>query len=301
MHREEWIEKRRKTLGASDVPIILGISPFGNAHDVWISKMGMDSTHETQSMRMGNYLQRGVAMEAINQVGGSIIADEPFAVHANGWASATPDCIIQQDGRNVILEIKCTHEKAWDYVPENYILQVHWQCWVHGIDQAYIAVLNGSLAVKVYEVIIDLQSEWFLACVNKAEQWWKNHVIMGSEPPWGTSENKVLIEAIRADVGSCFELDQETFLKLQRIAMIKKEISPLKKDLEALEKEVKETMGTREIGLRDGKTLITWKETVSKTFDTDAFKSANPTMTSQYQKTTITRRFLPKDTNEVTA
>lgn len=31
MHREEWIEKRRKTLGASDVPIIVGISPFGNA------------------------------------------------------------------------------------------------------------------------------------------------------------------------------------------------------------------------------------------------------------------------------
>jgi len=296
MLTSEQIATRRKTMGASDAPIILGISPWSNEHDIWMSKQGMDVTNESQAMRLGNYLQRGIAMEAINQVGGSIIADDPHAVHANGWASATPDCIIRQDERNVILEIKCTHEKAWDVVPEHYILQVHWQCWVHGIDQAYIAVLHGSSQVKVYEINIDLKSDWFSDCVTKCKKWWDTHIILGVEPVWGRGPaNEPIKKAIRAAAGTSVEIDDALLGVLSRCVELKSEISWREEELKTLETAVKETLDSREIGIRDGKTLVTWKETTSKTFDSSAFKKAEPLVAAKYQKESVSRRYLLKD------
>jgi putative phage-type endonuclease len=295
MNRTEWLEVRRKTIGASDAPIILGISPWSSPHDIWISKMGMDATEETQAMRLGHYLQSGVAMEALHQIGGSILSEEDFAVHPNGWASATPDYVIRQDDDNVILEIKCTHEKSWDTVPEHYLLQVHWQCWVHGIDRAYIAVLHGSSQVKVYELQIDLFSDWFIDSVAHVKAWFDNHVSLAEEPALTSKRNEDLKAAIRAASGTSVDLSEEIIDKMRRIAQIKRETTPATDELSALEREVKEAIGTAEVGLYQGKTVVTYKETVSKRFDTKKFQADRPDIAKDYLSETVSRRFLLKD------
>jgi putative phage-type endonuclease len=295
MNRTEWLEVRRKTIGASDAPIILGISPWSSPHDIWISKMGMDATEETQAMRLGHYLQSGVAMEALHQIGGSILSEEDFAVHPNGWASATPDYVIRQDDDNVILEIKCTHEKSWDTVPEHYLLQVHWQCWVHGIDRAYIAVLHGSSQVKVYELQIDLFSDWFVDSVAHVKAWFDNHVSDAEEPAIEQKRNDALKAAIRAASGTSVDLSEEIIDKMRRIAQIKRETAPATDELSALEREVKEAIGTAEVGLYQGKTVVTYKETVSKRFDTKKFQADRPDIAKDYLSETVSRRFLLKD------
>ena len=295
MNRSEWLEMRRKTMGASDAPIILGISPWSSPHEIWLSKMGMDATEETQAMRLGHYLQSGVALEALHQIGGSVVAEEPFAVHQNGWASATPDYIIRQDDQNVILEIKCTHEKNWDTVPEHYLMQVHWQCWVHGIERAYIAVLHGSSQVKVYELQINLFSDWFVDSIAHAKTWWDNFVVEGAEPDTDKTGDEQLKTAIRAASGTSVDLDDQIIDKLRRIAQIKREAAPSNDELASLEREVKEAIGTAEVGMYQGKTVVTWKETVSKRFDSKRFQADRPDIAKEYISETVSRRFLPKE------
>lgn len=295
MNRSEWLDMRRKTMGASDAPIVLGVSPWSSPHEIWLSKMGMDATEETQAMRLGHYLQSGVAMEALHQIGGAILSEEPFAVHPNGWASATPDYLIRQDDENVILEIKCTHEKSWDTVPEHYLMQVHWQCWVHGIDRAYIAVLHGSSQVKVYELQINLFSDWFVDSVAHAKAWWDNHVILGVEPTWGSTSDDGLKSAIRAASGTSVDLDEQIIDKLRRIAQIKRETAPATDELSTLEREVKDAIGAAEVGLYQGKTVVTYKETVSKRFDTKKFQADRPDIAKEYLSETVSRRFLLKE------
>jgi predicted phage-related endonuclease len=234
-------------------------------------------------------------MEALHQIGGSILSEEAFAVHPNGWASATPDYIIRQDDDNVILEIKCTHEKSWDTVPEHYLLQVHWQCWVHGIDRAYIAVLHGSSQVKVYELQIDLFSDWFIDSVAHVKAWFDNHVSDAEEPAIEQKRNDALKAAIRAASGTSVDLSEEIIDKMRRIAQIKRETAPATDELSALEREVKEAIGTAEVGLYQGKTVVTYKETVSKRFDTKKFQADRPDIAKDYLSETVSRRFLLKD------
>lgn len=293
----ELKQARRQTIGASDVGIILGISPWSTTdHDIWLSKKGMDATEETQAMRLGHFLQRGVALEALHQVGGSIIQEEVFAIHPNGWASATPDYTIRQDDANVILEIKTTHERSWDVVPEHYLLQVHWQCWVHGIERAYIAALHGATNVRVYEINVNLYHDWFVDCVARAKQWYDKYMVMGEEPPWGKADdNEHLRTAIRAAAGTSVDLPDDIMAKLRRITQLKKQTGPATKELEQLEKEVKETIGAAEVGLYRGKTVVTYKESVSQSFDTKRFQAEKPDIAKQYTIERVSRRFLPKE------
>lgn len=286
---------RRKTIGASDAPIILGISPWSSPHELWIEKSGMDMSSDTQRTRLGNYLQHGVAMEALNQIGGSIISEEPFAVHVDGWASATPDYIIRQGDSNAIIEVKTTHERSWDAVPEHYLLQVNWQCWVHGIDRAYVAALHGGLNVQVYEIQPALQSVWFVDAVARCKKWYDLYMQGDAEPARHKHDNSDLRAAIRAESGKVVDLDEEIVGYMQRLAELKKQAGPVTDEISALEKIVKERLSTAEVGMFAGKTLVTWKESVSNSFDSARFKTEYPDLAKQFTKQTISRRFLLKE------
>ena len=295
MDRNQWLKERRKTLGASDVPIILGLTTWSSPAQVLASKKGQDTFEETQAMRLGNYLQEGIAKEAMNQIGGEIEFNELHLVHDNGWASATPDYIIRKGDELAILEIKCTHERTWDAVPEHYLLQVHWQCWVHGINKAYVAVLHGSSKVECHEIKVDLESEWFIRAVEVAAAWWTRHVVCHEPIESKPADPEALKTAIRAASGTSVDLGVDILAKLIRISEIKREVSPANHELDQLEKEVKDAIGTAEVALYKGKTLATYKETVSKRFDTKKFQSEQPEMAKKYTTESVSRRFLLKE------
>lgn len=286
---------RRKTVGASDAPIILGVSPWSSPHELWMEKTGLDMSSETQRTRLGNYLQHGVAMEALNQIGGSIIAEEPFAVHADGWASATPDYIVRQDDSNAIIEVKTTHERTWDAVPEHYLLQVNWQCWVHGIDRAYVAALHGGLNVQVYEVFPALQSAWFVDAVARCKAWCDMYMRGDSEPAQTRQDNGEMRAAIRAESGKVVDLDADIVANMQRLAKLKRSASPVTDEIATLEKLIKDRLASAEVGVFNGKTLVTWKESVSNTFDSARFKTDHPDLAKLYTKQSVSRRFLIKE------
>lgn len=294
-NREQWLTERRKTVGASDAPVICGISPWSSSHDLWLTKSGLDAVEETQSMRLGTFLQHGVALEALHQIGGSIISEEPFAIHPFGWASATPDYIFRVGDTNAILEVKVTHERSWDVVPEHYLLQVNWQCWVHGIDTAFIAALHAGSKVQVYEIKPSLQSVWFVDAVAKCNKWHEDHIVLGLEPERKGQQDDDLRKAIRSESGKCVDLDEEIIQCLRRIAEIKRLNAPSTDELTALERQVKTALGSAEVGQYQGRTVVTYKESVTRTFDASKFKTENPDVVQKYMKETVSRRFLVKD------
>ncbi len=53
----EWHEYRSMHIGASDAPIIMGVSPWRNVKQLYNEKMGLHNTRSTPAM------QRGVEME----------------------------------------------------------------------------------------------------------------------------------------------------------------------------------------------------------------------------------------------
>ena len=72
--RAEWLQGRRAGIGGSDVPAILGISPYrGNTPlSVWASKLGLgdDRDESTYSQRRGSHMESFIAAELEDSVEG---------------------------------------------------------------------------------------------------------------------------------------------------------------------------------------------------------------------------------------
>lgn len=64
------LEKRRNNIGASDVPALLGVSPWSTTYDLWLEKTGqVDPLEENEAMRDGNRLEQAVLDFAAETLG----------------------------------------------------------------------------------------------------------------------------------------------------------------------------------------------------------------------------------------
>jgi putative phage-type endonuclease len=299
-NRKLWLEERRKTIGASDTYKILGMAPFGNPVDLerklWLDKMGLNADEDSQAIRMGQFLQHGVAMEALTRIGGAIEQEEPFAIHpVEQWASATPDYILRIGDRQAILEVKVTSRDPWEIVPEAYVIQVHWQCWVHNIDVAYVAALHGSTEVRIYEIPVNLNSKWFSEIRERCGEWYRRHMVNGEEPLMVNEyRSKAMAEAIRAESGKVEVLDDLEF-DIRAMLEAKAQAKELSDRITEIEARIKEKMGSAEVGTLRGVPVVTWKESVSKSFDSTKAKESLGGDASKFVVERVSRRFLVKE------
>lgn len=137
---QEWLNFRMKKVGASDVPIILGISPYSTPLELWKRKLGFFPPCEVNfAMQYGRDNEskiRELMNIALNE------HFEPVVVQheKEEWAIASLDGI--NKNLKIIIEIKCCgftdHELAKKgIVPEKYYPQVQWQMFVAECSDLY--------------------------------------------------------------------------------------------------------------------------------------------------------------------
>ena len=170
--RAEWLAARRLGLGGSDIPAILGISPYSTPLQVWSSKVGLDEEREeSYVLRRGSHMEpllwRELAAEvpglrAIPQSMTIVEGDEP-------WMRYSPDAFlaIETPGNYVeALGEGKSHPRGaseWDDgVPPHVVAQVQWGMHVCArLPLAYVAV--------------DLGTEFKWARVGRDPDWWPTH------------------------------------------------------------------------------------------------------------------------------
>lgn len=80
----EQRERRRRYLGASDTPAILGLSPWATPADVYWSKVGpLKYDAPTEAMQTGNRLEASIVSFAAERLGVAVERDVSL-VHADG-------------------------------------------------------------------------------------------------------------------------------------------------------------------------------------------------------------------------
>lgn len=105
-----WLAMRQKRIGASDAPIILGVSPWSTPYKLWREKMGLNSKERDPNKSAGFAIDRGNRWEPI--------ARARYEAH-NGFIDMPPTVLIHKehdflmaslDGYNeqekLVLEIK---------------------------------------------------------------------------------------------------------------------------------------------------------------------------------------------------
>ena len=70
MSHEEWLEWRREGIGASDAPVIMGVSPWTTPLQLWENKLlGKSGQLETSSMRRGKDMEKEARRHFEEQMG----------------------------------------------------------------------------------------------------------------------------------------------------------------------------------------------------------------------------------------
>lgn len=90
------LELRKKHLGASDIPAILGLNPYRTPADVWLIKTGQvdDAAIESQAIEDGNDFEAVGVKRLAKRVGLTALPDPPTARAKNGVMIAHPDCLL---------------------------------------------------------------------------------------------------------------------------------------------------------------------------------------------------------------
>lgn len=176
---------------------ILGVSPYGNARDIF------EEIVNGISDPPNIYTERGNAMEPIIRslycARSGAVPQPKLTIVAHPdwhWATCSPDDIVSIDGRLVVPDYKSASiwtkrnygQEMTDQVPMHYLTQVAWNTWVCGAQAGELFVAFGeddkdesgqpTFQIKftrryVIERDKDLENMMFEA----AKQFWDNHIV----------------------------------------------------------------------------------------------------------------------------
>jgi len=150
---KEWLQMRKLAIGASDAPIILGVSPYKTKEELLHEKLYGIDQKETAAMTYGKENEEP-ARQLFEQMSGIVMfPDKVYAHDTREWQIASLDGI-DLEGEN-ILEIKCAnktdHQIALEKkVPAKYMPQLQHQMSVCDVKGAYYFSYHKGEGCIVY-------------------------------------------------------------------------------------------------------------------------------------------------------
>ena len=204
VERAEWLDWRRKGIGASDVAAILGISPWSSPWSVWAEKVGLlEGDDESEAMEFGRWAELMVAPWFEERSGLKVAGAQTQVEHAAApWKRCTVDgFVVESDvaaldlyleapgvlvrpsdvpGVLGLCQIKTTGPgRRWEELPAHIQAQEQWEMHVTGLDHVWLPVLHGR-RLEVYELDRD-QADIDLI-VERVEAFYRGHVLTGVPP-----------------------------------------------------------------------------------------------------------------------
>lgn len=174
----EWLEYRKGGLGASDLPIVMGTSPWKTAYQLWEEKTGL----VVEDQEKYNYItEKGHRLEpkakALYELDKKISIETALIERQDN-----PKHRASLDGYNKeinkVVEIKFVGAgEKWEMavngkIPEYYMQQMQWQLYVSGADSNdYVAFNEKAFEIKIITVYPDI--EMIKEMVAEANKFWK--------------------------------------------------------------------------------------------------------------------------------
>lgn len=136
----EWLEMRKNYLGASDAPIVMGVSKWCTPLALWEEKLGISEPRQTNARMLRGHELEPEARKAYSDYTG-VHVDPKVVFHPEiDYMMASLDGI-SPDGKTVV-EIKCAGKKDHETakqgrVPDHYYPQLQHQLAVIGVNMLH--------------------------------------------------------------------------------------------------------------------------------------------------------------------
>jgi len=182
--RESWLRDRETGTGASDSPIILGVSNYKSAFQLWCEKTGHADPEDlsgVERIKWGNRLQDPILAGFAEDEERQCVAHHPFKIIRDSqypWLIGTPDgfqTAKHREGTGVV-EIKNVDgfmAKEWsDEPPLAFQVQLQHAMRVTGVEWGSLVALVGGNRVKFFDFDRD---ERFIheALIPNLERFWE--------------------------------------------------------------------------------------------------------------------------------
>lgn len=314
--KKSWHKKRKRYLGASEVPAVIGLSEYSTPLQVYESKVN-DHRIETNSAMMSGIIMEPFLAEKFQEIENEKGIKPENTYFANEFLGANLDFLTEN---NRVVEFKFMSRPAYEKIKSDgaslsHFAQIQYQmlCVKHhngalvigvddfGLHQWPIEALKrlnkrtirGLLINMEFSITpIEFDADFIQKSMPKLEYFWKENVEKQIPPSPVSESDFSLIHAIQGKIAYANEFVKERYSKL---AELKSQIKPLEFEKKVIEKEIKILMNDSEyIQDENGTLLFSWKEDSEYSFDSKRFKEENPEIVKQYLKTEKVRRFLQK-------
>lgn len=219
------LERRKQFITATDVPAILGVSPWVNAGDVYIAKTQGMASISNDAMEAGTLLEPSVIAWAETQLGPINAGD--WRVHEGGIIACSLDGTLAT-GQPV--EAKTSGitgpgnphqwgDEGTDEIPDYYLLQVQTQLLVTGQQLAYVPALIGGRGFVMFVVKANPSLQGVIA--EHAESFWTNHVV-AHEPPNDARPHIETLKRMMRVRGKVVEIDDDLVADYRLKSMLAK-------------------------------------------------------------------------------
>jgi putative phage-type endonuclease len=308
--RMTFLEQRRRYLGGTDIPAILGLSPWASPLSVYLDKIGeAPERDETMAMRRGLHLERFIADEFCRARPGHVTY-QPKPLLRTEWgfpAGAQIDAFVASEEHPrtplALLECKAAFRSfaAWDpasgELPDNYYVQVQWQLAVADLSRAYAAADVGDEELRIVPIEADARVQERL--IEAGLDFWTRHIEprIPPEPDGSGRDGKALAAMWPETVAEPpleLEGDESAEELLREFLNYKAYADDAVVKADAVKQKLCALMAEHEVALLHGHRL-TWKRQSRTTIDTKALRAAHPAIAEEFSRSSETRVFLCKE------
>lgn len=281
----EWLEERRKSLGASEVAAVMGLSPWSTPLDIYKSKHGTDSHFDPVLSMIGHESEAIVAKWVEEYSGLGLKLDPGFMARSTKqpYLHASFDRVINSDDFQTV-QIKTAHQYTahkWDEgIPTDIRVQVQAEMFVAGSSKSLVVVWIGGRQFKHFWELYDQQFVEYhmLPAVEKfAAQ------VQAGTPPMPTSLAEVneVWPSEQAEV----EATDEVFDWVGQRAVLMSDAQEMEKEAKALQLKVAQFMQSADTLTFNGKKVLTYKTQKGReSFDSASFKAEHADLAAQYTR-----------------
>jgi putative phage-type endonuclease len=303
--REEWLQIRQRGMGGTDVAAALGLDAYKSSYTLWLDKTGRDVDTAGEAAEAGNRLEPVIARWFADDHPEVTVVPCPgvLAYRESPELLANPDRFLVDSTDNAldVLEVKAPglyQAKDWPEgeVPARYLVQVQHYLGVTGARRGIVRALIGGQ--RNVERVIDRDEELIGILREQARSWWARHIV-GDEPPdvdGAARTTEVLGRLYDVAPGKLVDLDPlEAARLLAERAAAKAEADAATERQRAAENTLRVLLGDAEIGMVDGRPLVTWKPVTSHRVDSKALRAQFPDIAEQVTVPSTSRRLVIKE------
>lgn len=280
----EWMEERRLGVGASEIAILFGLSPWSNLQQLWHEKVyGCSYEEGNELFHFGHEMEPLIATEFARRTGETVaMPPQEIIIGAKPQYRASLDRVVLEDDEPVAaLELKNLNEGRYSEYrvagPSiGYLLQLQYQMMVANLEYGYLAVVFGGQKFAAWRVMASPSMQREIAL--RVDEFW-GYVERKERPP-----ESLGVRQLATDDNRLLRLTDPSWeQRLMDLEELRLKKAKIEKDEKILKQQLKECLGDFQ-SAEAGEMVASVSISTRKSLDTARLKEECPDIVARFTK-----------------